>query len=35
MGRERPRPLPRPGAFACLEPQVALLGQTRGETLAP
>jgi hypothetical protein len=32
LGRNHP---PRPGAFACLEPQVALLRQIRGETLAP
>jgi hypothetical protein len=32
LGRNHP---PRPGAFACLKPQVALLPQTHSETLTP
>jgi hypothetical protein len=34
-GCGRPRSLPRPGAFACLEPQLTLLRQTCSETLTP
>jgi hypothetical protein len=35
MGVRTPSVATTAGAFAYLEPQVALLGQTRSETLAP